>query len=87
MRRSPSKVGQSRSPSPHKRGFSADLSFRSFKEKTNRKRENSPGAESDFRSSKKKTLKFRKRKDRYSFIDYDSPYAEYLPARFREWAP
>jgi hypothetical protein len=50
-------------------------------------REMSPDADSDYRGSKRKTLKFKKRKDRYSFIDYDSPYAEYLPARFREWAP
>ncbi|PCI27215.1 hypothetical protein COB52_05140 [Candidatus Kaiserbacteria bacterium] len=39
------------------------------------------------RPSHQKSLKFKKRKDRYSFIDYDSPYAEYLPARFKEWAP
>lgn len=86
--RSPSKrtaIG-SRSPSPVKRTHSADLSFRSIKIKP-KMRETSPDAESDYRGSKKKTMKFKKRKDRYSFIDYDSPYAEYLPARFREWAP
>jgi hypothetical protein len=28
----------------------------------------------------------RKRKDS-SFLDFDSPYSEFLPARFREWCP
>lgn len=36
---------------------------------------------------RRKLQKFRKRKDLSFWVDYDSPYAEYLPHRFREWVP
>lgn len=43
--------------------------------------------EGEYDHLKRKLKKFRKRKDISFWLDYDSPYAEYLPARFREWAP
>ena len=38
------------------------------------------------RKSKKGTKKIRKTEP-FRFLDPSSPYAEYLPARFREWVP
>ena len=43
--------------------------------------------EGEYDKLRKKLHKFRKRKDLSFWIDYDSPYAEYLPHRFREWIP
>lgn len=43
--------------------------------------------EGEYDKLKKKLAKFRKRKDLSFWINYDSPYAEYLPHRFREWVP
>lgn len=43
--------------------------------------------EGEYDHLKRKLKKFRKRKDISFWLDYDSPYAEYLPARFKEWAP
>lgn len=36
---------------------------------------------------KKKVKKDMVRKEINYWLDYDSPYAEYLVARFREWSP
>jgi hypothetical protein len=36
---------------------------------------------------KKKEHKSQVRKEVNYWLDYDSPYAEYLVARFREWSP
>jgi 2-hydroxychromene-2-carboxylate isomerase len=36
---------------------------------------------------KKKQQKEMVRKEVNYWLDYDSPYAEYLVARFREWSP
>mmetsp|Transcript_12501 Transcript_12501/g.14306 ORF Transcript_12501/g.14306 Transcript_12501/m.14306 type:complete len:612 (+) Transcript_12501:565-2400(+) len=43
--------------------------------------------EGEYEKLKRKLQKFRKRKDITFWMDYDSPYAEYLPHRFREWVP
>ena len=43
--------------------------------------------EGEYDKLKRKLQKFRKRKDLSFWMDYDSPYAEYLPHRFREWVP
>ena len=43
--------------------------------------------EGEYDKLKIKLQKFRKRKDLSFWIDYESPYAEYLPNRFREWVP
>lgn len=51
----------------------------------NLNRSNIPEGEYD--ALKRKLQKFRKRKDLSFWMDYDSPYAEYLPHRFREWVP
>lgn len=39
------------------------------------------------KSKKKKQQKEWIRKEVNYWLDYDSPYAEYLVARFREWSP
>ena len=43
--------------------------------------------EGEYDKLKRKLQKFRKRKDLSFWMDYESPYAEYLPHRFREWVP
>ena len=43
--------------------------------------------EGEYDKLKRKLQKFRKRKDLSFWMDYESPYAEYLPNRFREWVP
>ena len=45
------------------------------------------GEEGEYDKLKRKLQKFRQRKDLSFWMDYDSPYAEYLPHRFREWVP
>lgn len=39
------------------------------------------------KQKKKKKQKDTVRKEVNYWLDYDSPYAEYLVARFKEWAP
>ena len=43
--------------------------------------------EGEYDILKRKLRRFRKRQDISFWLDYDSPYAEYLPHRFREWVP
>jgi hypothetical protein len=69
-----------------KRGDTADeLRAKRFKQ-LNLDKPNKHG-EGEYDALKRKLRKFRKRKDLSFWVDYDSPYAEYLPHRFREWAP
>ena len=44
-----------------------------------------PGSDS---AKKRKTITTSKKpKERSTFLDLDSPYSEFLPALYREWAP
>lgn len=62
----------------------ADLRMERFKQ-LNLNKPKRPEGEYD--KLRRKLQKFRKRKDLTFWMDYDSPYAEYLPHRFREWIP